>query len=189
MVRERFSLSQRFVGAELTLCNKIMVTSLIILFLGHMSVTQTSLGLLTCTNVEAATEAGVPEGADIDSIEVYDVNAVLNDDLDEGCPASHPERRLLGDLDVCCYDPRALAYMFGLGLPGMLIYAVGIPCLAAVAIYWQRNNLNDPIVRATLGFLYAGYRESSWFWESVVMLRKVSIATVAVFLEPQGVAV
>lgn len=189
VMREHFSLSARFVGAELTLWHKVMVTSLIILFLGHMSVTQTSLGLLTCTNVKAETEAGVPEGMDPDSLAVEDVTAVAWHELDPGCPASHPDRRLLGDLNVCCHDPRALAYMIGLGLPGMALYAVGIPAIAALAIYWKRDQLNDPVTRATLGFLYAGYREESWFWESVVMLRKVSIATVAVFLEPQGVAV
>ena len=49
--------------------------------------------------------------------------------------------------------------------------------------------MHDPRMRATLGFLTAGLKQDHQYWESVIMLRKVAIAAVAVILSPQGPAI
>jgi len=43
--------------------------------------------------------------------------------------------------------------------------------------------------RPVYGFIYSGYRESCFFWEIVIMLRKAAFATVSVLLRPAGVDV
>ena len=41
--------------------------------------------------------------------------------------------------------------------------------------------------RVKFGFLFSGFEPDFYFWESVVMLRKVAVAAIAVFLNPLGV--
>jgi hypothetical protein len=50
----------------------------------------------------------------------------------------------------------------------------------------RRHKLARPDMRARFGFLYASYREDTFYWDSVVLLRKLAIAAVAVFLRPAG---
>ena len=41
--------------------------------------------------------------------------------------------------------------------------------------------------RSTYGFLYSSFRKECWYWEVVVVLRKVAFASAAVLLQPVGV--
>jgi hypothetical protein len=54
--------------------------------------------------------------------------------------------------------------------------AVVLPCLAPpVASFWvtysHRDALDMPAVRNRFGFLYARYKRSHYYWESVLHLR------------------
>jgi hypothetical protein len=178
------SLSEEAVGIRLTLWDKVFVSCVITLFVVHQTCSQASLQLLTCTTVAKA----IPDGA-LASTLPFPVDAVRHAILPPGCPAGFPSRRLSGDLELCCHDGAVLSYMYAFGAPGLVVYAIGIPFVAAWLLTVYRNRLDEPRVRATLGFLFAGYRRSAYYWEAVVMLRKVAVAAIAVFLAPQGVTV
>lgn len=109
--------------------------------------------------------------------------------LPPGCPVDCPSRRLYHDLDVCCHDPSALGVMYGIGIPATMLYAFGIPIFAGALLYRARDNLDDTRVVATLGFLQEGYRRDQFYWEVVIMARKLIVVCIAVFLEPWGAAV
>jgi len=145
------------------------------MFMLHMTVTQTSLSVLTCHDIEPEVSLTNPAG---------EGNGAAS--VPPGCPPEHPSRRLYHDLDACCYDPSVLATMYGLGIPGVLAYAMGIPLFAAILLYRARDHLDEPRVVATLGFLQEGYTRESYYWEVVIMLRKMLVTTVVVFLEPWG---
>ena len=53
----------------------------------------------------------------------------------------------------------------------------------------RRLVLESMHTRSRLGFLYTGYRKSSYFWESVVMFRKAAMIFIAVFLRSLGTRV
>lgn len=185
--RERcrcLSLSEEAVGIRLTLWDKVFVSCVITLFVVHQTCSQASLQLLTCTTVAKS----IPDGT-LASTQPFPVDAVRLATLPAGCPSDFPSRRLSGDLELCCHDGAVLSYMYAFGAPGVVVYAIGIPFVAAWLLTIYRNRLHEPRVRATLGFLFAGYRRSAYYWEAVVMLRKVAVAAIAVFLAPQGVTV
>jgi hypothetical protein len=169
------SLNARSVGVRLGIWDKIFVTCLIVAFVSHMSMTKTSLQLLTCTSIRPlSTTSALPQDG-------------VAPALSSGCTLENANRRLAADMEVCCGDPASQIMMYGMGVPGVVVYAFGIPIAAAWMLWRVREELTtDPRIVATLGFLYNGYRDEAWFWESVVMLRKVGVAAVAVFLAPFG---
>jgi len=177
LFRRIISLRASVVGVKLTVWDKVLVTGVVIAFVVHMSMTKASLQLLTCRTVAYDSQVPVSGGAS----QAQDAH---------GCSAGNPNRRLLADLEVCCGDPESQVMMYGLGFPGLVVYAFGIPFLAAWMLWYRRERLSEEArTIATLGFLYAGFKKEAYFWESVIMLRKVAIAAVAVFLAPAGAAI
>jgi hypothetical protein len=47
----------------------------------------------------------------------------------------------------------------------------------------------DEVTVSRYGFLYLGYKKHVWYWEAIIMLRKVAMVLIDVVLGPQGVAV
>jgi len=72
--------------------------------------------------------------------------------------------------------------MFGLGIPSILLYSIGIPLATAAVLTANRANLTDPRVATTFGFMRAGYKDSVYWFECVVMLRKALLVAIAVGL-------
>jgi len=87
------------------------------------------------------------------------------------------------DLQEICYvkGSRHFTYLFGLAIPALLIYAIGIPIGSFLVLWRARNRLNTNKYRFRLGLLFSGYREDRWYWEVVVATRKVFIISLASF--------
>lgn len=92
---------------------------------------------------------------------------------------------LIADPNVPCTG-EASGFLFGAGAAAFLCYAVGIPALSSAALWAVRSSLEDDTVRQRYGFLYSSYRPHVYFWEVVIMIRKVALTTVAVALAPAG---
>lgn len=86
---------------------------------------------------------------------------------------------LLHDMEVACWQGAHLTFAFGVALPAMLIWSVGTPLLLWGLLFKQRQSLRLPDNLRRIGFLYAGYRPSFYFWEFLVVLRKSLMAIVA----------
>jgi hypothetical protein len=59
---------------------------------------------------------------------------------------------------------------------------MGIPIFAFILITRERNNLKDIQVREKFGFLYRGYRLKYYYWEIIIMFRKISLLIVSVLI-------
>lgn len=92
------------------------------------------------------------------------------------------------NLDIECYTTKheiysIFAYLF------IGIYGLGIPLLAFLLIFKYRNRLHVSEVdseqneASSLSFLFLGYRESKYFWEIIILLRKLGIIMISVFLK------
>eukprot|EP00948_MAST-09A_sp_MAST-9A-sp1_P001695 g1695.t1 len=90
---------------------------------------------------------------------------------------------LVADVDVQCGQSTHLALVFTLGVPALVLYILGIPAAAGINLYINRHNLDDPEIRQTFGFLYANYGEKCYFWELIIVLRLVAMATVSVLFD------
>jgi hypothetical protein len=82
--------------------------------------------------------------------------------------------------------------MIFLGIPALIVYVFGIPAFALTVLYNRRFRLGTPMVRSMIGFLYNGYKiydpkhpkeRTAFFWEIVVILRKIGVVFVSVFLK------
>ena len=63
---------------------------------------------------------------------------------------------------------------------------MGIPVTAWIILYKSRRKLDKIDVKDKYGFLYNGYKQRLYFWESVIMLRKVAMIFITVFLSSLG---
>jgi hypothetical protein len=89
---------------------------------------------------------------------------------------------LSSDMEEECYVGRHLANIVGVAVPGLLVYCVGMPLVAFLILYrHQRQQTTNKYV-FRLGLLYSGYRRDRWWWEGVVVIRKVGIILTTTFL-------
>ena len=101
---------------------------------------------------------------------------------------------LLLEASLTCYQPQHLGWAFAVGLPMLVLYAVGIP--ASVYFVLRRNDCEQVMQRWLAGeltseqdrqvlyrysFLVKGYRTGACQWEAVVMGRKAALLAVSVF--------
>ena len=97
---------------------------------------------------------------------------------------------LLHDMAVSCGSPTARWFRFAVGLPYFILYSLGVPIAVGVFLYAYRESLfRNAAFGRRFYFLYAGFRPKYNYWESVVAVRKVGIAVIAVFMRPRGIDV
>jgi hypothetical protein len=91
--------------------------------------------------------------------------------------------RLYEDLEVVCYTSTHNAFAFGIALPGLIIWGLGIPSLGLALLLKYKDSLNTGDVRLKYGFLYKGYNErKAFYWEIVIMYRKIIFIFIRVFM-------
>ena len=88
------------------------------------------------------------------------------------------------DVQLECFTTQHYLYSFFVGLPGVLLYVCGTPLLTLWVLFRRRHKLLSTGIagaetRGTYGFLYRGYK--LYYWEIVIMSRKISMVIVAVF--------
>ena len=92
---------------------------------------------------------------------------------------------LLADLSVQCHTTRwnNYAYWGALLIP---IYPIGIPLFFYVLLRFNYNTLRDLTTKASLGFLYAGYRVETWWFEMADMLHKLFLTSLLAFFPAEA---
>jgi hypothetical protein len=88
------------------------------------------------------------------------------------------------DVQLECYTNEHISYLMAVGIPGVIGYVIGIPAVTFWVLFRRRFKLNlegpaGAATRKTYGFIYQGY--GIFYWEVVIMVRKVSMVVVAVF--------
>lgn len=172
---------------RLSLGMRILSGLIVIGFLVHLTLTEASFGMMTCTDVKP--DVDLADEDRLDPAEGRQGGLSMSPGLTDDCPAGTEGRRLVLDLDVCCYNPKALALMYGVGIPSVLVFAVGIPLSAGLWLWRVRWHTGEPAVLSTLGFLMVGLQGNVYYWEVVVMLRKLAVVAITVLVEPWGVRV
>jgi hypothetical protein len=76
-----------------------------------------------------------------------------------------------------------------LALPSMIIWVLGIP--AAVLFYMQKNkqNLLEIDNKLRFGFLCSGYKKKTFYWEFLIVYRKIFVICIAVFLSNVSIGI
>ena len=91
---------------------------------------------------------------------------------------------LAADMEEVCYKGRHLQWMI-LGVAQLLAYVIGLPVL--VLMFLRRNKhlegggLKKHATLVRYGLFYGAYKESTYYWEIVLTMRKILVVALSVF--------
>lgn len=94
------------------------------------------------------------------------------------CDQVGGEYYLSTDYSVHCYEGEHATFMW-IGAAALILYGVGIPAFAILLIWRYRFKLHKA---KALQFLHRGYRRERYFWEVVVVVRKIAVIAMSIFL-------
>ncbi|CDW74791.1 UNKNOWN [Stylonychia lemnae] len=97
------------------------------------------------------------------------------------------ELRVMNDLEVLCWGEYHTLFSYFVAIPCIIVWGVGIPAFAYFIMRKHSKNLDALDIKEKFGFLYRGYRIDYYFWEIVIMYRKMVLIFVAVFVGNYGV--
>jgi hypothetical protein len=86
------------------------------------------------------------------------------------------------DIETPCWSPSHTKWVFGLGIPMLIIYVAGFPISIIVILFKYKNKLADPKVLTYFLLLYQGLKHERFYWEIVNTFRKTSLLTMHVFI-------
>eukprot|EP00495_Collosphaeridae_sp_1-RS-2012_P006867 TRINITY_DN651_c0_g1_i2.p1 TRINITY_DN651_c0_g1~~TRINITY_DN651_c0_g1_i2.p1 ORF type:complete len:376 (+),score=48.58 TRINITY_DN651_c0_g1_i2:1069-2196(+) len=94
---------------------------------------------------------------------------------------------LVADMSVRCWTSSHTKWVLGLAMPMLLVYIIGGPIIVFYCLYSNRKELHKPfdqVNKSVLNryhFLFKGYEPQFYYWELVVLARKVFMVAIAVF--------
>ena len=89
------------------------------------------------------------------------------------------DSRLRDAYNVKCWKGEHLLWTGFLGVPFILLIVIGIPLGGWFALYQKRDKLAATSVMEKYAFLYVGYQDKYWYWELIIVTRKVVLAALA----------
>ena len=92
------------------------------------------------------------------------------------------ERWLLTNHDIRCWESDHLLYAVTVIIPSIILWGCGLPIMFLGLIYKHRLSLDKFAIKARYGFLYIGYDPTAYFWEFIILYRKILIVAVLVFV-------
>eukprot|EP00347_Sterkiella_histriomuscorum_P002746 403366963 len=86
------------------------------------------------------------------------------------------------DLEIKCWEGSHLKWSLGIGIPGIILWVVGIPIASFLYLKRNQQRLDDPIFFEKYKMIYQGLKRKYFYWEYANILRKVFLISVNVFL-------
>jgi len=87
---------------------------------------------------------------------------------------------LVEDFRLICYTPDYNFYAM-IGIAMIFVYPIGIPAFLFYMLYQYRKRLDEPGVRAQLGFLFDGFHHEYWWFEIADMIHKLTLVSLLAF--------
>eukprot|EP00347_Sterkiella_histriomuscorum_P011011 403374086 len=103
------------------------------------------------------------------------------------CKEIDGENRVMNDMEVLCWGQQHFAYSMIVAIPSIFLWGLGIPFFALIIMFRVKDQLDIQKIREQYGFLYRGYKNKFFFWEVVIMYRKIIIIFIAVFVNQFGI--
>ncbi|GIL65853.1 hypothetical protein Vafri_19500, partial [Volvox africanus] len=137
------------------LTTRMIVTTLTVIFYFYPVVTDTVLYIYQCEELDVATG---PYAAYLQSVGYF----------------------WELDYDLRCFHGSHLVLTLVVAVPWLLLWCVGVPLGSALWLRYNaaRGKLNQPQFSDRYGFLYEDYRRTRYYWESVIMARKLLVVGV-----------
>ena len=87
------------------------------------------------------------------------------------------------DKEICWLaNSRHLSYALGVAVPSLVLYLLVLPVLTLAYLRAHRNVLTtDRKLILRFGLVFSGYARNRWYWEVVVIFRKIFLIVVVTF--------
>jgi hypothetical protein len=129
---------------------ELMGATVVLMFLIHGSVTQSTLTLLQC-----------------------DAMLASRNEADQGIT-----RHVLNP-NIICYEGRHLLFVFT-ALSGLIVWTAGVPYVGYRLLKKNKNKLHHDVpTKEKYGFLCSGFEMRHYYWEIVIIVRKTVVNTLA----------
>jgi len=102
------------------------------------------------------------------------------------CYKIEEDRRMKSDLQIICYKDYHLFWSLATALPSIVIWGIGIPGFAFLLLQAEKDRLHKIEAKERYGFLYNGYKKKFYYWEVIIMYRKILISVISVFIGALG---
>jgi hypothetical protein len=89
---------------------------------------------------------------------------------------------LIDSLDIRCWKGSHSFYVLAVSLPGIVAWCLGIPIICLYMLHKNRRFLDKVQVRLKYAYLFNGYKKEYYYWEFLILYRKIILITCAVFL-------
>jgi hypothetical protein len=86
------------------------------------------------------------------------------------------------DLSIRCWNSTHTLYLLAVGVPGTVIWVFGVPLICVGVLTKYRRRQDELWLKMQYGFLISGYTRRCFYWEFVILYRKVLIIMCAVFI-------
>ena len=93
---------------------------------------------------------------------------------------------LVKDLQVRCWDSEHSRFAFGIGIPMLVVWGLGLPIAGFIALYWNRNRLFHQDVLGRFRMMYQGLSPQYYYWEFINIIRKVLLLVINTFMISSG---
>ena len=85
-------------------------------------------------------------------------------------------------LNIPCWDSTYSKYAWIVALPSIVGWGLGVPALCLLLLWKRKRMLDLTEMKIRFGFLYNGYEYTKFYWEFVILYRKIAIISISVFL-------
>jgi hypothetical protein len=100
------------------------------------------------------------------------------------------EKWLVSDLSLLCWSSEHIRYVLIISVPSITVWIFGLPTLCLFILYKKKAVLyTEHLTQLKFSFLYKGYHPEWYFWEFVILYRKVAVVCASVFLSTVSVTV
>mmetsp|Transcript_28609 Transcript_28609/g.32703 ORF Transcript_28609/g.32703 Transcript_28609/m.32703 type:complete len:276 (-) Transcript_28609:241-1068(-) len=89
---------------------------------------------------------------------------------------------MTNDTEVECWSKKHHTWVWAVAFPGLVIWGIGFPLATLMFLTKYRTDLDNVITRARFGFLLRGYKPQKFYWEFVILYRKLVLAAAGIFL-------
>ena len=96
---------------------------------------------------------------------------------------------MTNDMSIQCWKTDHLIYSLTVAIPSILIWCISVPITLVVILYKNRAKLSTIEEKLKYGFLYKGFISEHFYWEFLILLRKMLIISCSVFFTNSSVSV
>lgn len=94
----------------------------------------------------------------------------------------------INSYDIQCFTDEYAKDYYAIFILSIVLWTIGMPALAYIVLRRNKKELELTGTKAKYGFLYHGYHNNRYYWEFVIMSRKLLIISVTLLLRSSTVA-